>query len=243
MKNIQPYAGLAPFYDKVMDHVDYKAWADYISMIFTTFGADIFEVVDCGCGTGNLIKRLEKRGYWVAGFDGCRNMVKIALSKTSGILWQGDLKSLALKKEWDAVICIYDTIQYLDQEDIRIFLQEVNRVLRKEGLLIFDIVTKKNIEKYWINFTGSEKINGYEVKRKSWFEKEKEILHTSFQCADQSSPTLTTEHHIQYIYDLDRYKELFDTIHWILMGSFHEFTFRPADHNSERVHFVLRKEK
>ena len=240
---VQPYAGLAKFYDKVMDHVDYKAWADYISIIFTAYGSDIFEVVDCGCGTGSLVNRLEKRGYWVAGFDGCINMVKRALSKTSGILWQGDLRSLALKKEWDAVLCIYDTIQYLDQEEIRIFLQEVNRVLREGGLFIFDIVTKKNIEKYWIDFTGSETINGYEVKRKSWFEREKEILHTSFQCAYQSSPTLTAEHHIQYIYDQQKYRNLCDNTNWRLIGCFHEFTFKTADHNSERVHFVFRKEK
>ncbi len=226
-----------------MDHVDYTAWADYISMIFTTYGSDIFEVVDCGCGTGSIVYKLEKRGYWVVGFDLCFNMVKNALFKTNGILWQGNLKSLALKKGWDALLCIYDTIQYLDQNEIKIFMREVKRVLKKGGLFIFDVVTKRNIEKYWIDFTGKENINGYEVARRSWFERDKEILHTRIQCTHQLSSLMTTEHHIQYIYDLDRYRELFNDKQWRLVGCFHEFTFKPADHNSERVHFVFLKEE
>lgn len=243
MYNRQPYFGLAQFYDKVMDHVDYPRWADYISTIFQEYGSKICDVVDCGCGTGNVMQRLEALGYSLAGFDLCFNMLKEAVPKTRGILWQGNLRTLALKKTWDAVLCMYDTIQYLNNEEIKIFLQEVNRVLIEGGLLVFDIATKKNIKKYWSDFTNKEDINGWEVERKSKFDPQKEILYTSFLCSNQSDSKTIKEKHIQYIYDTERYEDIIDKNQWKRIGSFHEFTFQPAHNDSERVHFVFQKEE
>ncbi|MFO7889818.1 MAG: class I SAM-dependent methyltransferase [bacterium] len=242
INNIQPYSGLAQFYDQVMDHVDYSSWADYLSMIFKTYGSAVCDVVDCGCGTGSVMQKLEDLGYTVAGFDHSYNMLKEATPKTRGILWQGTLHSLALKKQWDSVLCIYDTIQYLNDEEIKIFVQETNRILTEGGLFIFDIATKKNIKKYWSDFTNKETINGWVVERKSRFEPQKEILYTCFQCSNQSDHTAIREHHIQYIYDLKKYKNIINNNQWKIIGCFHEFTFEPAHHDSERVHFVFRKE-
>ncbi len=242
VKNVQPYNGLAQVYDTVMDHVDYTGWADYISMIFQKYGDPVCDVVDCGCGTGSLMQKLGKLGYFVAGFDCTLNMVIRAKLKSHGILWQGDLKSLALKKQWDAVLCMYDTIQYLNEYEIKTYIHQVQNILHAGGLFIFDIATKNNIKKYWFDFSNKEKINGWEIKRKSWFDEQKEQLHTSFQCIDESLHIQTRENHIQYIYDKEKYKNLVTGDVWQYIGCFNEFTFKPAHHDSERVHFVFMKE-
>ncbi len=234
---------MAQFYDKIMDHVDYVIWADYLSMMFKSYSSAVCDVVDCGCGTGSLIQRLERLGYTMAGFDISFNMLKKAKTKTRGILWQGDLQALALKKDWDAVLCMYDTIQYLQEEEIKIFIKEVNEILTEGGLFIFDVVTKKNIEKYWFDFTNKEEINGYEVERRSWFEKKKELLHTNIKCTDKYTHTVTKEQHLQFIYDIEKYKDIVNNNQWQFIDCFHEFTFKPAYHESERVHFVLSKEE
>jgi len=242
IKNVQPYNGLAGIYDTVMDHVDYSAWADYISMIFKKYGSLVCNVVDCGCGTGSLMQKLEKLGYFVAGFDCSFNMVKKAQLKAEGMLWQGNLKSLALKKQWDAVICMYDTIQYLNEDEIKIYIHQIQRILHTGGLFVFDIATKKNIKKYWFDFSNKENINGWEVKRRSCFDEQKEQLYTSFQCTDRSAQITTREHHMQYIYDQKKYKNIVNSDTWRYIGCFHEYTFKPAHHESERVHFVFMKE-
>jgi len=217
-------------------------WADYISMIFKQYGDKVCDVVDCGCGTGSLMQKLEELGYFVAGFDVSFNMIKKAQSKSQGMLWQGDLRSFALKKQWDAVLCIYDTIQYLHVEEIKNYIGQVQNILHPGGLFIFDIATKKNVKKYWFDFTDKEKINGWEVKRRSWYDEQKEQLHTSFHCRNKSAHFKSREIHIQYIYDLEKYRNILHNDAWHYIGCFNEYTFEPADRDSERVHFVFMKE-
>ena len=36
-KKVQPYEGLAGYYDELMEHVNYKQWSRYIKSIFSMF--------------------------------------------------------------------------------------------------------------------------------------------------------------------------------------------------------------
>lgn len=240
--NKPPYSAAAPVYNQMMDHVDYDMWADYISSLFQQFGSSIQNVIDGGCGTAILINKFKTLGYTVAGFDKSLEMLKQADKKNEIPLWQGDLRELSMNKNWDAFLCLYDTIQYLNIDEIRHLMQELENHLFCEGLFIFDIATKKNIREYWSGYTEKNIINGFDVIRTSRYKKKHSILFTDIQIFSQSSHEYFWEHHIQHILSLKKYKELISKTTWNLIGCFHEFTLKPADENSYRVHFVLKKE-
>src|SRR4030042_6375407 len=71
-----PYAQLAPYYDRLMDSVDYDEWSLYIDLLFNRYGRKVTDVIDGGCGTGSIASSLFKLGYRVHGFDRSFEMLR-----------------------------------------------------------------------------------------------------------------------------------------------------------------------
>ena len=59
---VRPYQAIAGLYDRIMDHVDYEAWAGYIDTLFTRFHPGVRSVLETACGTGSLAVLLISRG-------------------------------------------------------------------------------------------------------------------------------------------------------------------------------------
>lgn len=241
-EEVPPYTRLAPMYDRVMDHVDYETWADYIASLFKQYGRMVQGVVDGGCGTGSLMLALQKRGFAVAGFDKAFEMIRMARKKTSAPLWQGDLTGMGLREKWDAFLCLYDTIQYLQTEEIELVFTEIMAVLKDRGLFIFDLVPEKHILRYWAHYTERDRWNGWESMRETWYEKRERCQHTEFVVYSHGTKKRYREHHIQRIYRLDEIKSIINDSRFQLIACLDEFTLNPGSEESDRVHFVLRKE-
>lgn len=242
-EDVLSYTRLAPLYDLIMDHIDYKAWADYIMRLFKQFGKEVRRVVDGGCGTGSLINALMELGYQAVGFDGSREMIRLARKKSTCPLWQGDLRSIGLSGVWDSFLCIYDTIQYLTMPELESLLTDVKNLLADGGLVIFDVVTESHILKYWAHFSERNRGNGWEALRRSWYDRRERCQHTEFNIYYFQEKKIFKEHHLQSIYRLDEVVEAIHRSGLKLIGRFDGFTLNPGSEASDRVHFVLRQEE
>jgi len=242
VEEVPPYTRLAAVYDRMMDHVDYGEWAGYIEKLFNEFGRGIHRVVDGGCGTGSLVLALEKRGCWVAGFDFSLEMIRMACRKSRIPFWRGDLRTISLSGGWDAFLCLYDTIQYLTTEEIRLMFSGVGSVLAEGGLFIWDAVTENHVLKYWTHYTEKDRGNGWETMRRSWYDRRVRCQHTEFELFSLSDRKVYREHHLQRIYRLEEMERIAEESGLKLVGRFRGFTLNPGDEESDRVHFVLRKE-
>ena len=47
------YTSLAPLYDKLMEDVDYEAWAGFIDEIIQIHHSNPVEILELACGTGS----------------------------------------------------------------------------------------------------------------------------------------------------------------------------------------------
>ena len=224
-----------------MGHVDYKAWADFIVKLFEKYGNNIHNVIDGGCGTGTLISILEGKGYRVAGFDRSLEMIRRAKRKSNIPYWQGDLTSIPLFSDWDAFLCLYDTIQYLTPEEIEKTFREVKSVLKETGILIFDAVTENHVLQYWANYTEVDSGKTWKMIRRSWFERNKKLQHTEFEISFREEKKVYYEHHIQRIYKLEEIEDIGEKAGFNILGRFDGFTFNPGNEKSDRVHFVLQR--
>ena len=59
LSDMVPYSQLALYYDRVMNHVDYKKWAKFIKTILSHYYQTPKNIVELACGTGAIFKYLK----------------------------------------------------------------------------------------------------------------------------------------------------------------------------------------
>jgi predicted TPR repeat methyltransferase len=243
-----PYSRLAAIYDDVMAHVDYKLWASYIHRVIKKWHSSAFRIVDISCGTGSLLLQLTRYGYHTCGFDFSFEMVRRAQMKFQSTtpakpVWQGDMISFHLKKKPDVLICIYDSINYLQEiEAVARVLQMVWENLSIQGLFIFDICTARNSLDYFQNYVEQNNGAGYSYTRHSTYIKKHRVQQNRFEITFDSDPNIYTEVHKQRIFSVDEIVSLIGDSNFSLVGFFDGFSFRQGSERSYRIHFVLKKE-
>jgi ubiquinone/menaquinone biosynthesis C-methylase UbiE len=140
----------ADHYDLFYADKDYESECNIIEKVFRRYGKNkIRTILDLGCGTGNHAFPLAKRGYEVTGVDRSENMLARARLKLSNIkspsqplpvFVQGDLRSLELEREFDAVLMMFAVLGYqLTNKDVLAALRTVRRHLKPGGLFICDV--------------------------------------------------------------------------------------------------------
>lgn len=146
------YSGLAYVYDQIMDHVPYDSWVSDLEAVFEKTGQKPVRILDCACGTGAMANRLAKKGYVVTGIDLSEEMLvhaqENALEEELKVRYLlMDIREIALKDKFDAVISYFDGVNYLvDRADLEEFFTGVERILNPGGLLVFDISSAYKME-------------------------------------------------------------------------------------------------
>ncbi|GAB4338517.1 MAG: class I SAM-dependent methyltransferase [Calditrichia bacterium] len=241
------YDKLALIYDRVMSHVEYDRWAKYVVRIIRKYSDLPVTLLDVGCGTGNLLKKLQKLGGDVAGCEPSESMLKVAGEKLPGsALIQDALPSLSTIPEgrFSVITCLYDTINYVGTaEEVRQSLRRFSELLPVGGLLIFDAVSEALCQVYFNHSSEHEVLDEhYAFARYAYYlpEKKQEITELTIYTPDG----IFEERHVQQIYPYSNLKSWIEEIPGFkLVGMFDGFTFNRAEHDSNRVHFVVKKER
>jgi len=103
-------------------------------------------ILDVGCGYGRITIPLAKMGYQVEGIDLSPNLLeeakkRVEIASLKLIFKVGDMRSLPYKDErFDIIICMWSTFSYmLTEQDQTLAINEMYRVLAKNGTLIIDL--------------------------------------------------------------------------------------------------------
>ncbi|MFC1490152.1 class I SAM-dependent DNA methyltransferase [Candidatus Latescibacterota bacterium] len=241
----QPYGELAKIYDRVMDHVKYDEWADYISSVFDQFNINVTKILEIACGTGNFSLYLNERGYDITCTDLSAEMLNIAAAKFENNnipkkLFAANMSALPLKAEFDAVLCLYDSVNYLlDSKNILKTFADIHSVLRTGGIFIFDVCTVKNSKLYFSNNTMFEELGDIKYERKCTFN-DTDCIQENIFILDSNDKNYV-ERHLQRIYSLKEIEDFISESSFEKLGIFNDLTFFEGTEDSERVHFVLRK--
>ena len=113
-------------------------------------------LLDVGCGTGTMLLELRRvRPAWrLAGIDASAGMLAAARAKqgpANDVTWaRASLGALPFARAFDVCTAFYDTLNHLpDVPALGRAFAAAKAVLRRGGLLVFDVTSRHGFEEWW----------------------------------------------------------------------------------------------
>ncbi len=128
-------------YAKVEHLLGIEDATDALHSLYMSELAD-FEVktlLDVGCGRGGFMKRALAKGIEVKGCDPSFVMAKECHKESLDVVC-GEIE--AVDGKFDAIVSIFDVLNFMDKEHLTHFLDAVAKRLDDDGVFIADINTK-----------------------------------------------------------------------------------------------------
>jgi ubiquinone/menaquinone biosynthesis C-methylase UbiE len=99
------------------------------------------KLADVGCGIGFFLSIASKGGFETRGIDLSKDAIKYAKEKFGLNVQQGTLEDISLPADHFDVVTCWEVVEHLD-DPIK-FLNEIKRILKKDGLLF---ISTPNVE-------------------------------------------------------------------------------------------------
>jgi len=249
---MEPYTSFASVYDMFMDNIPYDQWADYVDGLLKKYGIHGGLLLELGCGTGSMTRRLSNKGYDVIGIDSSEEMLAIARDKTedSSILYLcQDMREFELYGTVAAVVSVCDSMNYiLSEEDLIKIFRLVNNYLDPKGLFIFDLDTEYAYKDIIGDKTIAEnREEGSFIWENTYYEEEKinQIDLTLFIPKEDSSSNKLfikeEETHYRRAYSIDTIKRLIEEAGMEWVTAFHTLSEEAPRKDSERIYVIARE--
>lgn len=253
IKKSEPYTTLAEIYDSVMRDVDYETWADFIDEIIMHHHPEARDLLELACGTGTMALSLEELGFFnITATDGAPDMVKAAQKKGNIVSSEVDFQvvdflDIRLDKTFDVVFMVFDSVNYLhNSTEIQQLFRQVSKVLKSNGIFIFDFTTPRNSRQaIKVLNNNSKRVNAFTRFHRESTYNAKERVHTNRfhierRDADGNGKReMIEEIHQQKIYTIDEMTEITEKSDFTLLEAYDGFELKPAHDKSLRITMVL----
>jgi SAM-dependent methyltransferase len=133
------HPGAPDWFNEAIDRLQARAWDRAINCCSLGNGA---EILDVGCGTGRWLRRLDRRGFSVAGIDQSVSMLQLARERgTRPPVFAGELQHLPFRNESFDCVSGVTVVQHIPLAEQVQALKEMMRVLRPGGyLILFELI-------------------------------------------------------------------------------------------------------
>lgn len=234
------YETFAYYYDSLMDSQFYDDYYQFIQQ-----HCQYEEVLELGCGTGEIAIRLAKDNKTVVATDLSSDMLEVAKQKAMYedvqlILQKVDMSDFSTSHKVDLILCLCDSLNYvIDEKAVQSTFQHVYDSLDMNGTFIFDIdsLYKMNVilkdykedqedEEFSFHWHVDQIDDGY--------------VHHYVYIEDKGEHEIVEENHYQKTYSIEQYME------WLHQAGFYNIEyysdFEQYHEDCERIIFVCKKE-
>ncbi len=153
------FTNSSDIYDLVYSFKDYEKESADIIQVIKSARPECKSILDIGCGTSEHHKYLSNH-FFIDGIDLNEEFIVTSKQKNpSGHYSIENMKQFELNKQYDAIICLFSSIGYLQTiDEIISALKCFNKHLKPNGLLIVEPwFSKDNWHKGKINMVASDK--------------------------------------------------------------------------------------
>lgn len=243
------YGNFALGYHLIMKDTDRDGLAEYYTDIFDKLGISPSLILDLGCGAGDITYRLAKKGYDMIGLDISPDMLNIAREENchENILYLNqDMREFELYGTVDVIYSSFDCLNYItDKRDLKKVFALCKNYLNPNGLFIFDINTEFKYKNVLDNNTfvyDNEK--AYLVWQSEYLKREKICtFYLDMFYKNGESYERFYEEQEQRAYSVEELTKIFSQYGFSAIGIYDGMTFKKYKETSEKIFFVLRKDK
>ncbi|PKK90589.1 MAG: hypothetical protein CVV64_09535 [Candidatus Wallbacteria bacterium HGW-Wallbacteria-1] len=145
------YHGFSLVYDDIMRNIPYRFWFSSVVRIMEVSGCSMNSFLDLACGTGNIAIQAARSDLETWALDISCDMLTIAGQKASEsalniFFIQQDMRKLNLGRSFDCICCAFDSMNYvLEYSEFQSLLARIMEHLNSDGVLVFDLVTSREI--------------------------------------------------------------------------------------------------
>lgn len=233
------YENFAYYYDSLMDPQFYE---DYYQFIIKNCQFD--EVLELGCGTGEMAIRLAKDHKTVFATDLSTDMLEVtkqkAMSENVNLMLQRvDMSDFSTSHQVDLILCLCDSLNYLlDVEDVLKTFINVFRSLKEHGTFIFDVDSLYKMNVIFKDYYEKEEDDEFTFE---WRVESLDdgYIHHHVYIEDKIENEIVNEDHYQKTYSVSQY------LYWLNEVGFSDIKyysdFGDYHEDCERVIFVCQK--
>ncbi|MCD6515743.1 MAG: class I SAM-dependent methyltransferase [Candidatus Odinarchaeota archaeon] len=242
---IRPYDKYSEVYDFLFeDEIDYDKDIVFVKEIIDSRNyKEPVTILDLGCGTGTHAIKFAKAGFNVIGIDISESMIKRAVKKAKNenvnieFLVQ-DMRKINIPREIDCVVSFFGSFAYLlTDDDLKEFFNGLNKCLRKEGLLIIDLVNREGASRgHFLKWRLKEKGNKIVIRlSESELDEATGLIRGTYQFFVIENNYLIdrfTENHIIRTYTLDDIRRILKENRYNVLGI---YSLPELDNNEDKV--------
>jgi len=162
-------------------------------------------LLDVGCGRGGFMQRMISDGVRCKGID--LSAVMVDACKAQGL----DAECIDVKDvdgKFDAIVSIFDVLNFMDKENLVLFLESIADKLNDEGIFIADINTLYGFSDVAEGTMSSENENEFLNVDAVFANNE---LHTKFTLFEKKSDGRYTKYQntiVQYFHKIEIFQKL-----------------------------------
>ena len=265
---MQAYTGFAQVYDLFMDNIPYDEWTEYLVSMMKKYGTSEGLVLELGCGTGKITRRLANQGYDMIGIDNSYDMLSVAIEKEdelrdeegelphNSILYlHQDMREFELYGTVAAVVSICDSMNYItEEEDLVEVFRLVNKYLDTNGLFIFDLNTEYKYKEILGERIIAENREEASFIWDNMYYEDEQIneynltIYAKLETEEEDDYgdglfERFDEVHYQKAYSLEKIKELLTKAGMEFVTAYDAFTWEAPKSESERIYVVAREKR
>lgn len=195
-KNVDNFSMLSRYYDELLlTDESFSLWMNYIE-------EEVFNsVLELASGSGMLAGVLKRRGYEVLASDISLEMKRAAKNNYDGEYSILNMTDYNLNKKFDLIICICDSINYLETEELDSFIECAYKHLNENGRLIFDMHSMARLKEFKDEYIEEGFINETAYQWTIMADEYDNLImqHFTFYTKDG----MIQEHHTQNVFEVE----------------------------------------
>jgi len=243
VRHVEAYSELAGVYDEIVIDPCHDRWASFLHELWSADEEGVESVLDLCCGTGILARELIARGYRVVGIDASDAMLDLARERLGPDveLSRVTLPDLRLEGVFDAAVCTFDGLNYLDPDELQLTMAAVARRLRPAGWFVFDLHTDAMMDFTISNpvVAGESAGNGFVIT--STVDAATRSCDTTIELTQPRDGDPFSEQHRQYFHSDAAVRAALRDAGFEVIAVGDEYTHEPVDASTLRATWTARR--
>jgi predicted TPR repeat methyltransferase len=243
VRHVEAYSRLAGVYDDIVVDPCHADWASFLDERWRADPEGVRSVLDLCCGTGLLAGELTARGYRVVGVDASDAMLALARERLGAEVTfsRMTLPDLTVEGVFDAAVCTFDGLNYLNADELPLTFAAVSERLRLGGWLVFDLHTDAMMDFTAANPTVAGRAAGNDFAISSVVDLGARTCDTTIELTRPRHGDPFSEQHRQYFHADADVRAALGAAGFAVVAVEEEYTHEPADASTLRATWTARR--